>query len=116
MKKFRITFHGLKMVKSLKDDKQRVVDEWWNVIDSDYRPAVWQFTDFTYLRSGLTIHHFQYDPSIPGRFVATQPENANGRYNRKGRHLAHYEVEIDCQKFSPLSTPVGTFGLKPTSN
>ena len=118
MAKYIIQFDGEKRVDDWDPEqgaagKDRIVDNWTATIESNARPTLAQFSDFTYNRYGIGPNKFQYWPDEPGRFSANRLEDEDGNDDEEGKYLADYDIYVTCTPTQD-PVPVGHFGLKPT--
>ena len=114
--KYIIRFNGEKRVDDWDPEqgaagKNRIVDNWEASIESNTKPTLAQFNDFTYDRYGIGTREFHYWPDQPGRFSATRIENKDGKHDKNGRCLADYNVYVTCVP-TQNPVPVGHLGLK----
>jgi hypothetical protein len=116
MKKYTIHFSGEKRVDDWDPEngalgKDRIVDNWEATIESNLKPTLSQFSDFTYNRYGIGPNKFRHWPDEPGRFSASRLEDNDGNEDKNGRYLADYDVHITCTPTQD-TVPVGHLGLK----
>lgn len=116
MTKYIISFNGEKRVQDWDPEQgalgnDRIVDNWNSSIESNAKPTIAQFSDFTYPRYGIGPNKFRYWTDEPGRFSASRVEDGDGNENKHGKYLADYDVYITC---TPTQNPivVGHLGLK----
>jgi hypothetical protein len=120
--KYIIRFSGEKRVDDWDPEqgaagKDRIVDNWEASIESNTKPTLAQFNDFTYDRYGIGAREFRYWPNEPpwsGRFSANRVEDADGNSDNNGKYLADYDVYVTCVP-TQNPVPVGHLGLKPIS-
>jgi len=93
----------------------KIVDRWSDTHEMQSKPDVSSmlaiFTSFLYPKSGLTVHYLMHLPGQPGRFVAQQTENSRGCYDKKGRFLATYYVDVSYRVVEPMKPFENTMRL-----